>query len=215
MRPMPRASGFPRSPASPFTRTSTRKRLRWSGPLSFLTRYTGAPARAACSRSCKRRFIVAQRGSGAQLDGQALGSFAHHLAAHKGPHRLQTAIEIQRAHHCFHGIGEHRALAAQAAALFAAAQAQMLAQADGLRHLRHALAADQAGANAGKLALVPFRMRGIERLGHHQPQHRVARNSRRSLSSLPPAGMLPAASILPAAWMLPSLARARAPGSDG
>ncbi len=122
----------------------------------------------------ERGFVVAQRGAGAQLEGQLLGGLAHHLAADKGPHRVQTSIEKQGAHHCFHGIGKHRALATQAAALFAAAQAQMLAEADLLGHLRHVLPADQSGADAGELALVPLRMRGKQRLGHHQPQHGVA-----------------------------------------
>ena len=122
----------------------------------------------------ERGFVVAQRLSGAQFERQTFGGFAHHLAADEGPHRLQAAIEKQRAHHSFHGIRKHGALAAQAAALFAAAQTQMLAQANRLGHLRHVLAADQPGANAGQFAFAPLRMQSEQRLGHHQAQHGVA-----------------------------------------
>ena len=58
--------------------------------------------------------------------------------------------------------------------LFAAAQAQMLAQADLLGYLRHVLPAHQPGTNARQLALAPLRMHGEERFGHHETQHGVA-----------------------------------------
>ena len=50
----------------------------------------------------------------------------------------------------------------------------MASQADGRGHLRHVLAADQLGADAGQLALLPFRMRQKQRLGHHQTQNGIA-----------------------------------------
>ena len=49
-----------------------------------------------------------------------------------------------------------------------------LPEADLLGHLRHVLPADQAGADAGELALAPLGMRDKQRLGNHQPQHGVA-----------------------------------------
>ncbi len=132
-------------------------------------------ARAGCLQPLLQRgLVVAQRLSGTQFDGKTFGGFAHHPAADEESHGLQTAIEKKRAHHSFHGIREHGASAAQAAALFAAAQTQMLAQVDFLRHLRHVLAADQPGTNARQFAFAPLRMQGEERLGHHKTQHRVA-----------------------------------------
>jgi hypothetical protein len=87
----------------------------------------------------------------------------------------------------------------------------MTAQADGRGHLRHVLAADQLGADAGQLALLPLRMKQKQGFGHHQPSTASPRNSRRSLSPVPAASACRlAARRWPARWPL-----ARWPKSDG
>ena len=159
----------------------------------------------------QRRFIVAQRGAGAQLPGQLLRGLAHHAAAGKSSHRLQAAVQKQRAHHCFHGIGEHGALAPEAAAVFAAAEAQMAAQADGRGHLRHVLAAHQLGADAGQFALLPLRVQQEQRFGHHQAQHRVAQKLQALIVACARGLFLPLASLFAAAcWLRQRAVRQRA-----
>ena len=52
----------------------------------------------------ERRFVIAQRGAGSQFGGQLLGGFGKDVEACKSSHRLQSAIEKQRADHCLHGV---------------------------------------------------------------------------------------------------------------
>ena len=122
----------------------------------------------------QRRFIVAQRGPGTQLPGQLLHGIAHHVAPGERSYRFQPAIQKQCSQHCFHGVGEHGALAPQAAAVFPAAEPHMIPQANGRGYLRHMLPADQLGADTGQLAFLPLRVHEEQGLAHDQAKYRVA-----------------------------------------
>ena len=66
---------------------------------------------------------------------------------------LHAAIQIQSGNDGLKGIGHHAGAGAAAAALLAAAQAQVLAQVDLLRELEQRPLADEAGPDAGQIAL--------------------------------------------------------------
>jgi len=120
------------------------------------------------------RLAYFQQGPGAQLLSQLRDRLAHHPAADKGSHRLQAAVQPERAQHGLHGIREYGAFSPQAAVFLATAETQVAAQADGLAYLRHVQAADQLGADTGQVALVPLRVKQKQSLGHHQTQHGVS-----------------------------------------
>jgi hypothetical protein len=99
---------------------------------------------------------------------------AHDAAAGEGSDGVEPAVEEERGQHCLHGIGKDGAFAAEAAALLAAAEAQVAPEIDGGGHLGHVLAADQLGAHAGQLALLPLGVGLEESLGDDQAKDGVA-----------------------------------------
>ena len=91
---------------------------------------------------------------------------------------LQAAVEKEGADDGLHGVGEDGAFAAQAAAVFAAAEAQVIAEPDGRGNLGHVLAADQLGADAGQFAFMPFGMEEEEGFADDEAEHGIARETR-------------------------------------
>jgi hypothetical protein len=124
---MPRARGFPGSVSAVLIRT--------------LDAVYGRSGTRGLQVFLQCRFIVAQRGSGAQLLGQLLGGFAHHPTADKSSDRLHPSVQKERAQHGLHGIGEHGTLASEATLVLTAAEAQMTTQADSRGDLRQMLPA--------------------------------------------------------------------------
>src|ERR1019366_2479643 len=88
--------------------------------------------------------------------------------------RLQATIEEKRSYDRLHGVREHGALAPQAGAIFAAAQAQMISKTDGRSNFGHVLSAHQLRAHPGQFALIPFRMKEKQGFTDDQAQHSVA-----------------------------------------
>ena len=144
----------------------------------------------------ERRFVVAQGRAGEQLAGQLLHRVGHHVAAHEGAHRIQPAVEKQRADDGFHGVGQHGALAAQAAAVLAPAEAQVAAQVERSGDFGHVMAADQLGAHPGQLAFAPLGMEEEHGFGHHQAQHGVAQEFQAFVVGWRPRGSFSAPSSI-------------------
>ena len=111
----------------------------------------------------ERGFIVSQGVAGTQLAGELLDGFADDQPADKIPDGFQAAVEEEGADDGLDRIGEDGAFAAESGAVLAAAEAEVIAEADGGGHFCHVLAADQLGAHTGQFALLPFRMEKEER----------------------------------------------------
>ncbi len=212
--PIPLASESPTRPSAVRSRTSTWNRLRWSGPLSLSTRYTGTPAAPPASalaaptydRPRPRLRAVpapdhpqpapeyAYGQSGARFQ-RAI--FPRMLFSRAIFSRVRSGIQIHRRNHRFHGVGQNRRLFPPAGAFFALAQPQVFAQPNRQGYLRHVAAAHQLRADAGQFSLLPIRMGLIQCLGdHHSPgQHppeTQAARYRRARPGLPPGQRHPA-----------------------
>ena len=87
---------------------------------------------------------------------------------------LHAAVQIQRRDDGLKRIGNDAGAGAAAAALLAAAKAQVLAEVDLLRELKQRPLADEAGPDAGQIALRPVGV-GVEQIVcRHDLQHAVA-----------------------------------------
>ena len=87
---------------------------------------------------------------------------------------LHAAVQIQGGDDGLKGIGHHAGAGAAAAALLAPAQTQILAQIDLLCKLEQRTLADQAGTDAGQVALRPVGV-GVEQIiCRDDLQHAVA-----------------------------------------
>jgi hypothetical protein len=103
-----------------------------------------------------------------------LDGLAHNEAADKFADGLEAAVEEESADDGLHGVGEHGAFAAKAAAVFAAAEAEKIAEPDGRGYFGHVLSADQLGANAGQFALMPLGMKKEECFADDEAKDGVA-----------------------------------------
>ncbi len=135
--PLPAANGWPGSPSSVFSLSFHHEPFSMSGAaLALHSVHRGAHVRGL-RVFLQRRLVVAERGAGAQFLSQLLRRLTHYVPAHKRTHRIEPAIQKQRAQHCFHGIGKNRAFVPQAATVFSAAEPQVAAQPDGQSHFRN------------------------------------------------------------------------------
>jgi len=87
---------------------------------------------------------------------------------------LHAAVQIQRGNNSLEGVRHHTGAGAAAAALLAAAKAQILAKVDLLCELEQRTLADKAGADAGQIALRAVSV-GVEQVVcGYDLQHAVA-----------------------------------------
>ena len=87
---------------------------------------------------------------------------------------LHAAVQIQGGNNGLEGVRHHTGTGAAAAALLAAAKAQVLAEVDLLRELKQRPLADEAGPDAGQIALRPVGV-GVEQVVcGYDLQHAVA-----------------------------------------
>ena len=86
---------------------------------------------------------------------------------------LDAELHVDGADQGLDGVGQDRRLVASARGLLAAAQTDVLADAERARHDRERLGADDGRAQLRELALRQVGMGREQRVGHDDPQHRV------------------------------------------
>ena len=87
---------------------------------------------------------------------------------------VDATAEVDRTDHRLDGVGEDRGLVATAGRLLAAAQLDVLAEAYLTRDVGQRAGVDHGRAQLGEPPLGEVRVGEVERLGHHDPEHRVA-----------------------------------------
>ena len=83
-------------------------------------------------------------------------------------------LQVDRADDRLDGVGEDRGLVATAGGLLAAAELDVLAELDLAGHVGQGAGVDDRGAQLGQPPLGEVGVGDVERLGHHDPEHRVA-----------------------------------------
>ena len=174
-RPVPWPCSVPATP------TWAVKVFMWSGPSSVMA-YSGTPRPCSAASSCRRGLPV-QAGAhrGRRLD-QRVEETVHHV---RGGGDAATA-EVDGPDHGLDGVGEDRGLVATTGADLAPTQLDVLPQTDHPGDLGQRLGVDHRGPQLGQSALGEIGMDQVQRLGDHDPEHGVPRNSSRSLVGRPP-----------------------------
>ena len=153
---------------SPPTTTWAVNVFAWSGPSS-MTRYSGTPRRVPGGELLQAGLPVQAGAEGGRLGHQRVEEAVHELAG-----GLDARRQVDRADDGLDGVGEDRGLVAAAGGLLAAAEADVVAEAEGAADVGQRAHVDDGGAQLGQLALAGVGVRVVERVGDDQAEHRVA-----------------------------------------
>ena len=148
--------------------------MRWSGPLSPLTRYCGWPAFAGLEKLLQRGLMIADAAAALQRSAQFFHIRFDDPFFDEDARRLQTTIQIDRPNDRFETVCQQRGLLASAAPLLALAQEEACAQIQLERYLPQMLPADQPGPQPGQLPFLQLRIAAVERIGRNQANDRIA-----------------------------------------
>ena len=131
----------------------------------------------------QRGFVIAHAVAALQSFVEALRCGIDNGALHEGAGDVDSGIEIERGEHGLKAVGEQHGLVAAAVALLAAAEAEVVAEMQRLRHIAEMPAADQRGAQPGEVAFLKIGKRFVQRLRDERPSTASPRNSSFSLSA--------------------------------
>ena len=140
----------------------------WSGPSSSMT-YSGTPR--PCSAESSWSEVFQSRPAPIAEAASISGSKSRCTTSAE---TSKPPAEVDRADHRLDGVGEDRGLVAAAGRLLAAAELDVLAEADAAADLGQRAGVDDRGAQLGQPALGEVGVGAVERLGDDDAEHRVA-----------------------------------------
>ena len=141
--------------------------LAWSGPSSSMT-YSGTPR--LCSAASSWREVFQSRAA-PSADAASHQRVEQVVDQDRGD--LDAAGEVHGADHGLDGVGQDRGLVAAAGRLLAAAELDVLAEADAAADLGERAGVDHGRAQLGQPALGQVGVAQVERLGDDDAEHRV------------------------------------------